>query len=141
MPNHVSHVPHVTEAELRIMKVLWEHGEGTVRQVLDLLPETGDERPAYTTVMTLMKQLADKGALAVDREQHSFVYRPAVRRDQILRHRVSRFVREVFDGQAVDLVLSLVEEEDLSLEDLRQIEARMLRDEQPEYQKPTREGV
>ena len=52
--------PHVTEAELRIMKVLWKRGAGTVRQVLDALPETGDEPPAYTTVMTLMKQLAEK---------------------------------------------------------------------------------
>ncbi len=125
-------VPHVTEAELRIMKVLWKRGAGTVRQVLDELPETGDERPAYTTVMTLMKQLADKGALDVDRERQPFVYKPAVRRDQILRHRASQFLRDVFDGQAVDLVLRLVEDEELSAQDLQQIEAKIRQREQSE---------
>ena len=50
--------PHITAAELRVLKVLWRLGAGTVRQVLDALPAGSDERPAYTTIMTIMKQLA-----------------------------------------------------------------------------------
>ena len=132
--------PHITEAELRIMKLLWDRGAGTVRQVLDALPAPDQDRPAYTTVMTLMKQLADKGALAVDRSRQPFVYKPAVRREQVFRHRVSRFLREVFDGQAVDLVLRLVENEELSAEDLRRIEAKVRQREQLEQPKPTVQG-
>ena len=53
-------VPHITAAELRILKVLWQVGSGTVRDVKDQLERDGDEPPAYTTVMTLMNQLAAK---------------------------------------------------------------------------------
>ena len=117
--------PHITAAELRIMKVLWQSGGGTVRQVLDLLPSDGGEAPAYTTVMTLMKQLAEKGALQVDRERQPFVYTPAVTRRQVLGHRLTQFLNGVFDGQVEDLVLHLAEEADLSAEDLRRIEAKI----------------
>lgn len=133
-------IPHITEAELRIMKLLWQRGAGTVRQVLDALPATSEDRPAYTTVMTLMKQLADKGALTVDRERQPFIYRPVVRRDQVFRHRVSQFLHEVFDGQTVDLVLRLVEDEELSADELRQIEAKVRQREAVERNKPANQG-
>jgi len=119
------HAPHITAAELRIMKVLWERGSGTVRQVLEALLPDGGEPPAYTTIMTLMKQLADKGALAVDRERQPFVYTPAVRRDEVLRLRLAQFLQTVFDGKAADLVLQLAEEAELSSQDLRRIEAKI----------------
>jgi predicted transcriptional regulator len=125
-------MPHITAAELRIMKVLWELGSATVRQTLDALPPDQGDPPAYTTVMTLMKQLAEKGALAVDRSRQPFVYTPTVRRDQVLSDRLTQFVQTVFDGQAEDLVLRLVEEAELSTEDLRRIEAKIQRREATE---------
>ncbi len=117
--------PHITAAELRIMKALWSLGSGTVRQVLDAWPEDGEDRPAYTTVMTMMKQLAEKGALDVDRSRQPFIYTPAVRRDQVMGQRVLEFLQNVFDGQAEDLVLHLADKADLSAEDLRRIEAKI----------------
>jgi BlaI family penicillinase repressor len=117
--------PHITAAELRIMKVLWAIGSGTVRQVLDALPADGGDPPAYTTVMTMMKQLAEKGALRVDCERQPFVYTPAVRREKVLRQRLTQFLETVFDGRTEDLVLHLAEEADLSSEDLRRIEAKI----------------
>ena len=116
---------HITAAELRIMKVLWELGSGTVRQCLDALPDDGGNPPAYTTVMTMMKQLAEKDALIVDRARQPFVYTPAVRREQVLAQRLTQFLQTVFDGRTEDLVLHLVEETDLSSEDLRRIEAKI----------------
>ncbi|MBU0640425.1 MAG: BlaI/MecI/CopY family transcriptional regulator [Planctomycetes bacterium] len=117
--------PHITAAELRIMKVLWDIGSGTVRHVLEALPDDGGDPPAYTTVMTMMKQLAEKGALAVDRTRQPFVYTPAVRKERVLSQRLSQFLQTVFDGQAGDLVLHLVEDTDLSPEDLRRIETKI----------------
>jgi BlaI family penicillinase repressor len=114
-------LPHVTAAELRIMKVLWKRGQSTVRQVLESLPAGPGERPAYTTVMTMMKQLAEKGALRVDRDRQPYVYSPAVRRDQVLRARVVQLLQNVFDGRAEDLVLHLADEADLSPEDFQRI--------------------
>ncbi len=117
--------PHITAGELRIMKVLWQRGSGTVRQTLAALPADEGSPPAYTTVMTMMKQLAEKGALHVDRERQPFVYTPAVRRDPVLRQRLTQFLQTVFDGRAEDLVLHLAEEADLSAADIRRIEAKI----------------
>jgi len=118
-------MPHITAAELRVMKVVWKLGSGTVRQVLDALPSDGAEPPAYTTVMTMMKQLAEKGALTADRARQPFVYAPAVRRDRVLASRLTHFLQTVFDGQAEDLVLHLAEQAELSPEDLQRIEAKI----------------
>ncbi len=131
-------VPNITAAELRIMKVLWETGPGTVRQCLDVLSTEGGDAPAYTTVMTMMTQLAEKGALSVDRERQPFVYTPAIRRDRVLGQRLSQFLQTVFDGQAGDLVLRLVGEADLTDEDLRQIEAGIKARKQGESRSPSR---
>ncbi len=130
--------PHITAAELRIMKVLWTIDSGTVRNVLDALPCDGDEPPAYTTVMTLMKQLAEKGALHADRERQPFVYTPAVRRDRVLGQRLTQFLQSVFDGQAEDLVLHLAKEAHLTAEDLRRIEGNIKKREQAERQRKSR---
>jgi len=119
--------PRITAAELRIMKILWAGGPQTVRQVKGALTAQGGDPPAYTTVMTMMKQLADKRALKVDREGRTFIYAPAVRRDQVLSHRLLEFLQTVFDGKAEDMVLQLAEDAELSPADLRRIEAKIAR--------------
>lgn len=117
--------PHITPAELRVLKVLWSTGPRTVRQVKDALTKEDADEPAYTTVMTMMKQLADKGVLAVDRRRQTYVYSPAVRREDVLKERLVQFLHGVFDGRVEDMVLQLAEETDLSAEDLRRIEAKI----------------
>ena len=121
----MSNLPHVTAAELRILKVLWKLGSGAVRDVLTQLEQDGGDTPAYTTVMTLMNQLASKGALEVDKSRQPFIYAPAVQREQVLGDRLRQFLSQVFDGQAGELVLHLVEEANLSPDDLRRIEAQI----------------
>lgn len=124
--------PDITPAELRIMKILWRIESGTVGEVKELLTEETGEVPAYTTVMTMMKQLAAKGALDADRARQPFVYRPAVRREQVLSHRLRQFLHTVYDGQAGELVARLVEEAELTPEDLRRIEAKIEKKEREE---------
>lgn len=119
------HVPNITAAELRVLKALWRLENGTVRDVKEALESEGGESPAYTTVMTLMSQLAQKGVLAVDKLRQPFVYTPKLRREHVLSERLRDFLGTVFDGQAGELVLRLVEQADLSAEDLRRIEARI----------------
>ena len=114
------------------MKAMWKLGSGTVRQVLELLAAEGGDEPAYTTVMTMMKQLAEKGALSVDRARQPFIYSPAVRRERVLRSRLKGFLQNVFDGQAEDLVLHLAEQADLSPEQLDRIVAKIRKREQTE---------
>jgi len=117
----MSRCPDLTPAELRVMKALWELGRGSVGEVREALAARG-HAVAYTTVMTLLGRLATKHAVVVDREREPFVYRPAHRRESVLRDRLRAFVREVFDGRADSLVLRLVEDETLSKDELRTIE-------------------
>ena len=132
-------LPHITAAELRILKVLWRNGPQTVRQVKELMTTQDGALPAYTTVMTMMKQLAEKGALAVDRAQQTFVYAAAVRREHVLRARMAEFLRTVFDGKAEDMVLQLAEDAELSAEDFRRIEAKIAKREK-ELRTPRSKG-
>lgn len=119
-------LPHITAAELRILKVLWRLGrEVTVRDIRDELEQEGPDNPAYTTVMTLMNQLAAKKALHVDKDRQPYMYRAALRREQVLRDRIEQFLSSVFDGQAGELVLHLVEAADLSPDDLKRIEEKV----------------
>ena len=118
-------LPHITAAELRILKVLWRNGPQTVRQVKNLMTTQDGMLPAYTTVMTMMKQLAEKGALEVDRTRQTFIYAAAVRREQVLRARMAEFLGTVFDGKVEDLVVQLVEDSELSAKDFRRIEAKI----------------
>lgn len=118
-------VPHITAAEFKIMKVIWRLQEATVRLVKDELDRTGEEPLAYTTIMTMMNQLGAKGALAVDKTRQPFLYRPGLRREQVIAQRVSQFIQQVFDGQAGELVLRLVEDSELSPDDLKRIEAKI----------------
>jgi BlaI family transcriptional regulator, penicillinase repressor len=116
--------PELTAAELRVMKALWTVEQGTVAEVRAELARRGNAL-AYTTVMTLLGRLAAKAAVAVDKDREPFVYRPAHRRESVLRDRLRDFVRDVFDGQAESLVLNLVEEHALSRAELRAIEQKI----------------
>jgi BlaI family transcriptional regulator, penicillinase repressor len=116
--------PDMTPAELRVMKALWELGKASVAEVRAELQQRGNEL-AYTTVMTLLGRLAAKNAVLVDKAREPFVYRPAFRRESVLRDRLREFVRDVFDGQADSLVLRLVEDESLTREELREIERKI----------------
>jgi predicted transcriptional regulator len=116
--------PELTPAELRVMKALWELGRGSVSDVRGELAGRGHEL-AYTTVMTLLGRLATKSAVQVDKTREPFVYKPAHRRESVLRDRLRDFVKEVFDGRADSLVLGLVQDESLSREELRAIEKKI----------------
>ena len=114
----------LTNAELRVLKALWQVERGSVAEVRTELGKRGQDL-AYTTVMTLLGRLATKGAVLVDKEREPFVYSPAQRKESVLRDRLREFVRDVFDGQADSLVLNLVEDESISRAELRAIERKI----------------
>lgn len=117
--------PEMTTAEFKLMKVLWDLDRATVAEVRDAHNRMYEADLAYTTVMTLLNRLAAKRAVKVDKARQPYTYRPAFRRESVLRDRLRRFVETVFDGQAGSLVLHLVEDESLSLDDLRDIERKI----------------
>lgn len=121
----MTRAPELTPAEFNVMKALWHLDHATVAEVRAELVRRGGGEPAYTTVMTLLGRLATKGAATVDREREPFVYRPAFARASVLKARLREFLDDVFDGEAQAMVLGLVEDESLTLDELRDIERRI----------------
>src|SRR5437879_3062301 len=114
----------LTAHELEMMKVVWGGEEGvTVRDVYEALRA---RRPiAYTTVMTGMKTLEQKGYLKATQQERAYVYRPSRPKQQVIRAMVREFVDRVFNGSGRPLVAHLIEDEHLSEADLKEI-ARMM---------------
>jgi predicted transcriptional regulator len=114
----------LTTQELEIMKVVWGLGKATVREVYEELLER--RKVAYTTVMTMMKILEQKGYLLKAEGERAHIYKPARPQRQVIGAMVKEFVNRVFNGSAEPLLLHLVEDNHLTEQDLEEI-ARMRR--------------
>ena len=101
------------------MKVVWDLDRATVRDVYEKLLER--RKIAYTTVMTMMKILEQKGHLKKSQEDRAFLYRPARPKNQVIKGMVREFIQRVFNGSAEPLVVHLVEDRHLSEKELAEI--------------------
>jgi predicted transcriptional regulator len=113
----------LTPQELEIMKLVWQRGAATVRDVYEVLLER--RKIAYTTVMTMMKILENKGYLKKRRQDRAFIYRPAHPKNQVIGGMIREFIDRVFNGSAEPLLVHLVKSRHLSERDLQKI-ARMV---------------
>ncbi len=109
----------LTPAELEIMQIVWEQGEVSVRDVHQILGE--QRQVAYTTVMTMLKILDDKGHLQKKKLGRTHIYSPRQSKQQVLSSMLGDFLNRVYKGSARDLVLNLVEDKKLSNEELEEI--------------------
>ena len=105
----------LTPQELAIMKVIWRLDKATVRDVYESLREKREI--AYTTVMTMMKILEDKGYLKKTRIDRAYEYRPTKPRHQVIGVMVRDFLDRVFDGAAAPLLVHLAKDKRLSKDD------------------------
>lgn len=104
--------PNLTPHELAIMKVVWAREQATVRDVHDALNEA---RPvAYTTVMTMMRILHEKGYLTRVEQDRAHLYTPAMPRQQVVGAMLRDFVDRVFDGASESLLLHLAKDDKLT---------------------------
>jgi len=119
--------PHLTEAELRLMNVVWQKGRATVAEVAAALPKELDL--AYNTVLTTMRILEAKGYVrhSKAKDGRAFVYRPAVGRVEATRHAVRQLLGRFFGDSPEALVLNLLEDETLGETELQKIR-KLLRD-------------
>ena len=114
----------LTGQELEIMKVVWDLESATVRDVYEAMLKR--RKVAYTTVMTMMNILEEKGYLKKKQADRAYLYRPAQPQRQVIGAMVRDFVNRVFNGSAEPLLVHLVEEHGLSEKDLEEI-ARLRR--------------
>lgn len=113
--------PGLTEAELRLMEVLWRIGEGTVAEVAAGLPK--DITLAYSSVLTTLRILERKGYLRHRKERRAFIYEPVVDREKARTNAIRNLLRRFFEGSPGQLVLNLVEREKISAKELKRLRA------------------
>lgn len=113
----VTHRPSISETELEVLRVLWDEGSGTVRELRDRL-ERRRRRWAYTTVQTLLNRLKHKGYVARNESGMAHVFRAAVSRDKLLGWRLRELADQICGGTATPLMLNLVRAKKLTDEEL-----------------------
>ena len=111
--------PRPTDAELAILRVLWEHGPSTVRQVHEAQAETRDT--GYTTTLKLMQIMADKGLVKRDETARTHVYSASAGEEQTQRQLVQDLVDRAFGGSAAQLVLRALSADGTSDAELKEI--------------------
>lgn len=116
----------VTDTELAMLQVLWEHGEATRRQVADVLYPGGGEAH-YATVQNLLGRLERKGFVAHERRGQVLVFRAAVARDELIRRRLQTLADKLCGGAVAPLVMNLVRSKPLSADEIEELSA-LLRD-------------
>lgn len=113
--------PALTDAELRIMRVLWDRSRATVGEVVELIE--GPDKPAYNSILTVLRILERKGYVTHEKDGRAFVYLPVIDQSQARRRAVSQLVSRFFDGSEEALVLNLLGREHPSEDERNRLRA------------------
>ena len=116
------------DLQLRIMRILWNHGPGSVAEVQEKL----DGEPlAYTTVATMLRKMEDRGLVEHRRDERRFIYRAAVSADDVTRSTADDLVDRLFEGSLADAVSHLLQTREVGPDELARLE-RMVRERKKE---------
>ncbi|HVF55554.1 MAG TPA: BlaI/MecI/CopY family transcriptional regulator [Pyrinomonadaceae bacterium] len=116
------HPPRPTDVELSILRVLWQHGPGSVREVLAQFNESRQTEAGYTTILKMLQIMADKGLVERDDSRRPQVYRARLTQEQTQRQLVSDLLDKAFGGSAKQLVMQALSAREASEEELGQVE-------------------
>ena len=128
----------LTRLELEIMRSLWDLEQASVREIQENLPEK--KRPAYTTVQTIVRRLEEKNAVRrLKKIGNALIFEPAVSRKAAHGRLISELL-QMFGGSARPLMAHLVEMGKLNLEDVREVEAWMMKQQKEQSGDSARKG-
>ena len=114
--------PTIPDSELDVIKVLWDRGQGTVREILVTLKAAGRSW-SYATVATLLDRLETKGMITSNRSELAFVYKPAVTEASVRQKRVGSLVDKLYQGEPGLLVLHLLKSHPLDPGQAKEVRA------------------
>ena len=115
----MSDLPRPTDAELTILRVLWQRGPSTVRQVLEALNQ--DRETGYTTVLKMLQIMTEKGLVERDESERTHVYQAKLTQEQTQQQLVGELLEKAFGGSASQLVLQALAAKPASADELAQI--------------------
>lgn len=118
-----------TDRELQALKVLWERGQATVRDIADAMnaaaQQRGEDKLAYTTVLSLLQVMEQKGLVDHHRDGKAYVYIPRVEQQKTFRQLAGGFLEKVFDGAVSEYVVHALESKRLSAAELDKLESML----------------
>jgi len=113
--------PRPTDSELTIMRVLWERGPSTVREVFEALNSKRDQPLAYTTVLRFLQIMTEKRLVVRAEGERGHIYEPSVPADQTRQGMVRDLMERLFDGSAHELVINALGTHKVSPDEIRAI--------------------
>jgi predicted transcriptional regulator len=113
----------LTEAELRLMKILWERGESSVSDLAATLPPK--QALAYTSILTTIKILENKGYVTHRKEGRAFLYTPLIEEDEASNTAVRHILKRFFNNSREQLLVSVLGDGDISPEELKRLKQRI----------------
>ena len=112
-------MPKPTEGELELLRVLWERGPSTVREIHEAL--SGEKDTGYTTTLKILQKMTEKGLVKRDETSRSHIYEPVLRAEQTQRQLVRDLLHRAFAGSPGQLVVQALSEKKASPEELAEI--------------------
>ena len=112
----------IPDSELDVLKVLWDRGQATVREVLETL-RTAGRQWSYATVATLLDRLETKGVITSDRSELAFVYKPTITTHEVRQKRLNSLVDKLYEGEPGLLVLHLLTSHPLDASQAKEVRA------------------
>ncbi|MEP1741281.1 MAG: BlaI/MecI/CopY family transcriptional regulator [Kangiellaceae bacterium] len=113
----------LTDSEQNIMRILWDRGEASVREITDILSQ--DKKTAYTTVQTMCKILADKGYADFHKQGKAFIYSPKITQQEARQGALTSMLNKFFGGSPKVLAQHLLEETNIDLKDLEELQNKI----------------
>jgi predicted transcriptional regulator len=114
--------PRPTDAELSILRIFWQHGPGSVREVLNRYNQERKEEAGYTTILKMLQIMTDKGLVERDDSQRPQIYRTRLSEEQTQRQLISDLLNRAFEGSAKKLVMQALASKEVSEKELTEIE-------------------
>ncbi|HWB21043.1 MAG TPA: BlaI/MecI/CopY family transcriptional regulator [Phycisphaerales bacterium] len=111
----------ISDGELGVLKALWDIGPASVRTVMEHLHNEG-RKVAYTTVLTFLSRLEQKGYASSDKTGQAYVYRATMSRNKVTKARLKDLVENLFDGAAAPLVLQLMKTEKFTADEVAELQ-------------------
>lgn len=121
----MNQLPQISEAEYEVMKIIWKDAPVSTNEVVERLSHTHDWSPK--TVQTMLARLAKKGVITYTKESRMFIYSPLVKQEDYIRQESDSFLNRFFNGNVGSMVSAFLEQEELSTDELDELQALLNR--------------
>jgi predicted transcriptional regulator len=128
-----------TERELEALKVLWDRGQASIRDICEAMNDRGADL-AYTTVLSLLQVMEQKGLVAHRREGKAYIYTPRIERTKTFRQMAAGFLDRVFDGAVDEYLVHALESRKLSSKELDELESMITQAKQQAAKRASKKG-